>query len=286
MSQTLFLRHRPLRSLRVFPCVLPVIAVGTLTACGGLASSAPQGEPVKVALGAASGTRTVQAGDKIRVTAQGGVLTEVTVTDPRGQRLPGGLGSGGTEWTALTKTAPGTKYSVLARTRNPQGDVGATKESLTIAKPNRLRELALATGTPADAVDADRPVTVTFGFPVTHRAAVERRLSILTGRGTNGSWAWSKDRNGKDRADWLPARHREPGTGVALRAELNPADSGGVPHGAKDYDLNFTIGRSCTDSAAGRVCGKVQVSDAPEVATSSVRGKDDRTMGIGDWHAG
>lgn len=285
MSQTLFPRHRPFRSLRVFPCVLPVIAVGALTACGGLASPAPQGEPVKVALGAASGTRTVQAGDKIKVTAQGGVLTEVTVTDPRGHKLPGGLGSGGTEWTAQTKTTPGTKYSVLARTRNPQGHVGATKESLTIAKPNRLRELALATGTPVGAVDVDRPLTVTFGFPVTHREAVERRLSILTGRGTTGAWAWSKDRGGKDRADWLPARHREPGAGVALRAELNPADSGGVPHVAKDYDLNFTIGRSCTDSAAGRVCGKVQVSDAPEVATSSVRGKDDRTMGIGDWHA-
>ncbi|MFI9079908.1 Ig-like domain-containing protein [Streptomyces sioyaensis] len=188
MSQTPSPRHRPFRSLCVFPCVLLVIAVGTLTACGGLASSAPQGEPVKVALGAASGTRSVQAGDKIKVTAQGGVLTEVTVTDPRGHKLPGGLGSGGTEWTALTKTAPGTKYSVLARTRNPQGDVGATKESLTIAKPNQLRELALATGTPVGAVDVDRPLTVTFGFPVTHRAAVEHRLSILTGRGTTGSW--------------------------------------------------------------------------------------------------
>ncbi|MFI1302090.1 Ig-like domain-containing protein [Streptomyces sioyaensis] len=286
MSQTLSPRHRPSRSLRVFPCVLPVIAVGTLTACGGLASSAPQGEPVKVALGAASGERTVQAGDKIKVTAQGGVLTEVTVTDPRGHKLPGGLGGGGREWTARTKTAPGTKYSVLARTRNPQGDVGTTKESLTTAKPNRLRELALAAGSPGGAVDADRPVTVTFGFPVTHREAVERRLRALTGRGATGSWVWSKDRGGKDRADWLPARHREPGTGVTLRAELNPADSGGVPHVASDYDLNFTIGRSCTDSAAGRVCGKVQVGDPPEVAASSVRGKDDRTTGIGDWHAG
>jgi len=282
MSQTPSPCHRPSRSLRVVRCVLPVIAVGALTACGGLASSAPQGEPVKVALGAASGTRTVQAGDKIRVTAQGGVLTEVTVTDPRGHKLPGGLASGGTQWTALTKTAPGTKYSVVARTRNPQGDVGATKESLTTAKPNRLHELALATGTPGGTVGADRPVTVTFGFPVTHREAVEHRLNILTGRGTTGSWTWSKDRGGKDRADWLPARRQEPGTGITLRAELDPADSGGVPHLATDYDLNFTIGRSCTDSAAGRDCGKVQVGAPTEVAASSVRGKDDRTTGIGD----
>lgn len=284
MSHTPSPRRRPSRSLRVPLCALPVIAMGALTACGGPASSAPKGEPVKVALGAASGTRTVQAGDRITVTAQGGVLTEVTVTDPGGHKLPGGLGGDRTVWTARTKTAPGTKYSVLARTRNPQGDIAATKESLTTAKPDRVAPQTSDSGRPGGVAGTDRPLTVTFGFPVAHRDEVQRRLNILTGRPTSGSWTWTTDRGGADRADWSPARHARSGAPVALRAELDADDSsGGV---TQDYDLNFTIGRSCTDSAAGRECGKVQVGDPLEVAASSVRGKDDRTTRIGDWHAG
>ncbi|MGX1849402.1 Ig-like domain-containing protein [Streptomyces sp. NBC_01456] len=284
MSQTPSPRRRPARSLRVPLCALPVIAMGTLTACGGLASSAPEGEPVKVALGAASGTRTVQAGDRITVTAQGGVLTEVTVTDPGGHKLPGGLGGDKTVWTARTKTAPGTKYSVVARTRNPQGDVAATKESLTTAKPARVGMQASGPGRPDGVAGTDLPLAVTFGFPVTHREEVQRRLNILTDRRTTGSWTWTKDHGGQDRADWSPARRGQSGAAVALWAELDADDSGGGV--TQDYDLNFTIGRSCTDSAAGRECGKVQVGDPLEVAASSVRGKDDRTTRIGDWHAG
>jgi hypothetical protein len=260
------------------------MAMGALTACGGLASSAPKGEPVKVALGAASGTTTVQAGDKIKVTAQGGVLTEVTVTDPGGHKLPGGLGGDKTVWTARTKTAPGTKYSVVALTRNPQGDVAATKESLTTAKPTRIDIQASGPDRPDGVAGTDRPLTVTFGFPVTHREEVQRRLNVLTDRRTTGSWTWTKTHGGRDRADWSPARRGQSGAAVALRAELDADDSdSGV---TQDYDLNFTIGRSCTDSAAGRECGKVQVGDPLEVAASSVRGKDDRTTGIGDRHAG
>lgn len=284
MSQPPSPRRWPARSLRVPLCALPVIAMGTLTACGGLASSAPKGEPVKVALGAASGTRTVQAGDRIKVTARGGVLTDVTVTDPGGHKLPGGLGGDRTVWTARTKTAPGTKYSVVARTRNPQGDVAATKESLTTAKPDRVDVQAAGPGRLDGVAGTDRPLTVTFGFPVTHRDEVQRRLNVLTGRPTSGSWTWTKDHGGADRADWSPAPPGHSGAAIALRAEPDADDSGGGV--TQDYDLNFTIGRSCTDSAAGRECGKVQVGDPLEVAASSVRGKDDRTTRIGDWHAG
>lgn len=199
-------RRRPWRTALA---LAGVVGAGTLTACGG-AAPGTQGALVRVTLGAANGTRTVQAGDRLRVTAEGGVLTEVTVSDPRGRRLPGGLDSGGTVWTARAPAAPDTRYSVLARTRDGRGGRGAAKESLTTATAARL----------------DAPVV-------------------------------APDRVG----------------------------SGGGRHLAKDLHLSFTIGRTCTDSAPERECGKVRVGEPSTVTASSVRGNDDTTIGIGDWNA-
>ena len=286
MSQTPSRRRRPFRPRRAVPALALAVGVGTLTACGGVEGPASQGDPVKVALGAAGGTGAVQAGDRLRVTAKGGVLTEVTVTDSRGQQLPGGLGNGGTLWTSRAKAAPDTKYSLVARTKNAQGGVGAAKESLTTAKAAGLNTLTLGPGSAGTVVGAGRPLTLTFDFPVTDRAAVERRLSVTGDRRTAGSWHWAKDRNGRDRVDWRPAQQWKPGTHGTLRAALDGVYSGGGRYFADDYDLNFTIGRSCTDSDMGRDCGKVQVSDPVEVTAPSERGEDNRTTGIGDWHDG
>ncbi|MFJ6787376.1 Ig-like domain-containing protein [Streptomyces angustmyceticus] len=286
MSQPLPRRRRPGRPRRAVLALVPVIGMGTLSACAAGAAPAPQGDPVKVALDAASGARTVRAGDRLRVTAQGGVLTEVRVTDPRGRQLPGGLARGGRSWTSRAKAAPGTKYSIVARTENAQGGVGATKESLTTAQAARLNTMTLDPRSPVTAAGAGRSLGIVFDFPVTDRAAVERRLSISTEDGPAGSWDWGEGPGGGDRVDWRPARPWKPGTEVTLRADLDGVDSGGGRYFAGDYDLNVTVGRSCPDSDMGRDCGKVHVGDPPEVTAPSERGEDNRAIGIGDWNVG
>ncbi|MFF8369643.1 Ig-like domain-containing protein [Streptomyces lydicus] len=279
-------RHRPPWPPRLAIGLIPVIGIGALTACGGSTASGFRGEPVKVTLGAASGTRTVRAGDKLRLTAEGGVLTEVRVTDPKGRPVPGGLGDDGAVWTSSAKAAPDTKYSIVARTRNAQGGLAAAKESLTTAKADKLNTLVVHPGRQGGVVGAEHPLTITFDFPVTDRAAVERRLSVTSNDLAAGSWGWATDSDGRDRIDWRPARSPKPGSRITLRAELNGVDSGDGRYFAKDYDLNFTIGRTCTDSDAARVCGKVHVGDPTVVTASLVRGNDDQTDGIGDWNAG
>ncbi|MEV0370788.1 Ig-like domain-containing protein [Streptomyces sp. NPDC050636] len=237
-------RPRPSRPSRVARTLIPLIGMAALTACGGSAASASKGDPVQVGLGAANGTKTVRAGDRLKVTASGGVLTEVTVTDPKGRRLPGGLGNGGTAWISRAKTAPGTKYSVVARTKNAQGGTFEAKESLTTAKSDKLNKLVLSPGSQGATVGIAQPIMITFDFPVTDRAVVEKHLKVTTSNNTTGSWGWVKDHSGKDRVDWRPKEYWKPGTTVALRADLNGVDSGGGRYFAKDYDLAFGIGRS------------------------------------------
>ncbi|WP_407548717.1 Ig-like domain-containing protein [Streptomyces sp. Pv4-95] len=128
---------RPTPRLRATLALVPLAGLGALTACGGSAASASTGHTVQVGLGAASGARTVQAGDRLRVTAGGGVLTDVTVTDPKGRQLTGRFAEHATVWTSDARTAAGTKYSVLARTRNDRGDTGEAKESVTTARTAR-----------------------------------------------------------------------------------------------------------------------------------------------------
>lgn len=229
--------------LRVALVLLPLLGAGVLVGCGGSAASAPKGDPVRVTLGAADGNRTVQAGDRLRVTARGGVLTQVTVTGPRGRRLPGALGDGGRSWTATEKAAPSTKYAVLARTKNPEGGTGEVKESLTTATADKLNRLTMNPGSPGAAVGIAQPLSLTFDFPVTDRAAVQRHLHLTTDTPTTGSWGWVKDHQGKDRVDWRPRTYWKPGTAVTLRADLRGVDSGGGRYFARDYALRFTIGR-------------------------------------------
>ncbi|MFH8403921.1 Ig-like domain-containing protein [Streptomyces sp. NPDC018019] len=235
-------RHRPPRSARAVLALVPLLGIGALTACGGPAASASKGPAVRVSLGAANGMKTVQAGDRLRVSADGGSLTKVVVSDPKGRRLPGGLGDGGRVWISHEPTAPDTKYSVAAEARNAQGGTNEVKESLTTAKADKLNKVVLNPGSQGATVGVAQPVTITFDFPVTDKAAVEKHLKVTTDNGTPGAWGWVKDHSGKDRVDWRPKEYWKPGTKVGLRADLNGVDSGGGRYFAKDYDLNFTIG--------------------------------------------
>ncbi|MFI7099088.1 Ig-like domain-containing protein [Streptomyces sp. NPDC050161] len=237
-------RTRPTGLRHAVLTLLPVLGLGALTACGSAAASPAKGDPVRVTLGAASGTATVQAGDRLTVTASGGVLTEVTVTDPEGRHLTGGIGDGGTVWTSGAKTAPGTKYSVLARTRNPQGGTGEAKESVTTAKAGKFNKVTLRPGSQGAVAGIAQPVSVTFDFPVTDRAEVEKHLKVTTDNHTTGSWGWVRTASGKDRVDWRPKDYWKPGTRVGVQAGLDGVDSGGGRYFAKDHDLHFTIGRS------------------------------------------
>ncbi|MCE4942518.1 MULTISPECIES: Ig-like domain-containing protein [Streptomyces] len=233
---------RPSRSLCVALALMPVLGVGTLAACDATRASASVEQPVKVGLGSAGGQPTVQAGDRLRVSAAGGVLTEVTVTDPRGRQLVGGFSAGGTVWTSRAKVAPDTKYSVLARTKNQQGATDEAKESLTTGKVAKRNRLTIAPRPHGEVVGVHDPITLTFAFPVRDRAAVERRLTVTTDNRTTGAWTW-KSVHGKDRISWRPEQEWKPGTKVTLQAELNGVDSGGGRFFTKDYGLRFTVGR-------------------------------------------
>ncbi|MFE3326951.1 Ig-like domain-containing protein [Streptomyces sp. NPDC059176] len=235
--------------IRVRVATAAVLLLAPLTACS--SGNAPSRADAKGGGAAADASVSVSvtpngrgagAGEPVKVTAKGGSLASVGVTDGKGRALTGKLSAGGTVWTSDRKAAPGTTYTVTASTRSPGGTAGTSRSSFTTAEAERVNKVDWRPGN-ATTVGVAQPVSLVFDRPVTNKAEVERQLKVTASDGTEGSWGWLKDWSGKDRVDWRPKDYWKSGTKVTLDAQLNGTDSGGDGGWfVRDYRTSFTVG--------------------------------------------
>ncbi|WTE94629.1 Ig-like domain-containing protein [Streptomyces sp. NBC_01614] len=184
----------------------------------------------------------VPAGEPVRVTASGGGLTSVTVTDAEGHRLAGKVAADGRSWVSDRKAVPGASYEVTAATRTEGGTAKSTRAAFTTAEADKVNKVDWRPGAGAT-VGIAQPISLVFDRPVRNKAEVEKQLRITTSNGTEGSWGWIRDWSGGDRVDWRPRTYWKPGTKVTLNAELNGTDSGADGGWfVRDYTTTFTVG--------------------------------------------
>ncbi|MGW1884783.1 Ig-like domain-containing protein [Streptomyces sp. NPDC001970] len=181
-------------------------------------------------------------GVPVTVTAAGGSLTSVKVTDAEGRPFTGKVSPDGRTWTSFRKAAPGTAYTVTAATRTEDGKAGTAEASLATAEADRVNKVDWRPGT-GTTVGIAQPVSLVFDHPVKNKAEVEKQLRVTTSNNTEGSWGWMQDWSGKDRVDWRPRTYWQPGTRVTLHAELDGTDSGaGGGWFVRDYTTTFAVG--------------------------------------------
>ncbi|MGI5479892.1 Ig-like domain-containing protein [Streptomyces lavendofoliae] len=223
-----------------------VLAAAALTACSGGSGDAKGGgkdggkgtAETRISVNL-SGSRA-KAGGPVTVTLAEGRLQRVTVTDSKGATLGGTVSADGRTWTSARGAAPGTGYTVEARS----ADGGTARADFATAAPDKVNKLTLAPGRNST-VGIAHPLSIVFDHPVKNRAEVEKHLKVTTSNGTVGSWGWMEDWSGKDRVDWRPKEYWKPGTKVTLKAELNGVDSGrGGGWFVRDYGTDMTIGRN------------------------------------------
>ncbi|MFG2343721.1 L,D-transpeptidase [Streptomyces phaeochromogenes] len=184
----------------------------------------------------------VPAGEPVRVTAAGGTLTSVTVTDAKGRKLAGKAASDGRSWVSDRKAAPGSAYTVTAATKSGGGTAKSTKAAFTTAPADKVNKVDWRPGA-VSTVGVAQPISLVFDNPVRNKAEVEKQLRVTTSNDTEGSWGWLTDWSGRDRVDWRPKAYWKPGTKVTLNAELNGTDSGTAGGWfVRDYTTAFTIG--------------------------------------------
>jgi lipoprotein-anchoring transpeptidase ErfK/SrfK len=205
------------------------------------ASAAAEDRPATVTVSPQG--KAVRAGVPVTVTATGGTLTSVTVTDAEGHSLAGKLSTDKASWSSRRKAVPGASYKVTAVTATKAGTRNTATSTFTTASADKVNKVDWRPGADTT-VGIAQPVSLVFDNPVTDKAAVEKQLKITTSGGTEGSWGWMEDYSGRDRIDWRPKEYWKPGTRVTLRAELNGTDSGDGGWFVRDYATTFTIGAS------------------------------------------
>ncbi|MBV1941794.1 L,D-transpeptidase family protein [Streptomyces sp. BV286] len=243
MSRTRVVAHARLRTAVVAALLAPLAACSSNSSPGTSdAKGTPGADDRPVTVTVTPTGDQVSAGKPVRVTAAGGRLTAVTVTDGRNRRLAGKVAADGRSWVSDRKAVPGATYAVTAATRTRGGTARTTRAAFTTAAADKVNKVDWRPGT-GSTVGVAQPISLAFDHPVRNRAEVERQLKVTTSNGTEGSWAWIRDWSGRDRVDWRPRTYWKPGTKVTLNAELNGTDSGAAGGWfVRDYTSTFTIG--------------------------------------------
>ncbi|WP_051217767.1 L,D-transpeptidase [Nocardioides insulae] len=203
-------------------------------------SSAAPEDPVAVAVNVRKGADKVAVDTRVRVTAQDGELTKVTVTSPEG-KVPGKVSADGTSWTASALLEPGTTYLVRSHAAGEQGGAVDDRTRFT-TQDLSLSEQTFASIAPLDGetVGVGMPVVVNFDVPVTDKKSFEKHMTVTSTPAQAGSWHWMSDTE----AHWRPKNYWKAGTEVSVDVAVNSIPAGGGIYGQKDRSIDFTVGDS------------------------------------------
>ncbi|SCX49617.1 Lipoprotein-anchoring transpeptidase ErfK/SrfK [Klenkia marina] len=239
--------------LAVLPLVLAVVVVTGLAGCrSGLdadadtpAPSTTAAAPTTAAVPAAVisvdpplGSVDVDPVTPLRVLAGHGTLTSVAVTDADGVPLAGALDAAAGTWTASEDLGYGDTYAVAVTATGADGRATSAQGTVGTVSPRTLTMPTVFPNADAPVVGVGQPISVTFDEDVADRAAVERRLSVVTSPHVDGSWSWLSDRTVHYRpADFWPAH-----THVAVDVDTYGVDVGAGIHGQASKHVEFDIG--------------------------------------------
>jgi len=185
------------------------------------------------------GTGRVRPDAEIRVHAQGGRLTDVSVIDERGRSVRGLLEAGRQAWTSQRPLSLASRYSVVARAADPSGRPALRITSFRTVKPRHYLDATVAPLS-GETVGVGMPIAVSFDHEVGDRPAVERRLHVKTSVPVEGAWHWLS----ATEVHYRPRTYWPAGTHVSLHADLGDVRVGRGTWGARDTDVSFDVGRA------------------------------------------
>jgi lipoprotein-anchoring transpeptidase ErfK/SrfK len=224
-----------------------VTTIAMLASCtsteGGSANPVDKKEmPAKIAFAPANGATDVAVTEPVKVTASGGDLTAVTVTNPEGAPIKGEIAADKKSWASAEVLGYGKTYSYTVTAKNTKGRETTEKGSFSTLTPGSTPR---ATINPSDnaTVGVGMPVSIKFpeGGPTKEeRGAVEKALNVQTSQPVEGSWAWIS----KSQVDWRPKAYWPANTQVTVSAKLYGLAYGGGAYGKSDLSTSFTIGRN------------------------------------------
>lgn len=186
-----------------------------------------------------SGATGVDTSGTLKVGVVRGKLTEVTVKDAKGEKVEGAISGGGASWTPSTHLAAGTKYTVHAVAKDPEGREAAEDSTFTTLTP---KNTFVGYFTPEDGstVGVGMPFSIRFTRGITSPDAVEKAIRIKTEPAVDVEGHWF----GNDRLDFRPEKYWKEGTKVTVDLDLDGVEGRDGVYGKQRKTVKFTIGRN------------------------------------------
>lgn len=211
----------------------------------GTSSASPTSAPAVLTFSPADNAQNVNPTSLVTVAVAGGTLTDVTVANAAGAKVPGAISADKTGWQAKEILGYAKTYTVAAATVNVEGVAAKTVSTFTTVQPDNLTMPYFDT-TGGGAMTAGATygvgmvVNVHFDEQIPDKKAAEKALSVKTTPAVAGSWYWLSDQN----VHWRPQKYFKPGTKVTVTAKVYGVNVGNRLYGQADKSVSFTIGTS------------------------------------------
>ncbi|MBB5888859.1 L,D-transpeptidase [Kutzneria kofuensis] len=214
-------------------------------------STTPPPPPAKVAISPAANGKDVATETPIKVTADGGKVTDVEISG--GEHVTGKLSADGKTWTSIGTLNVSQTYTVSATATNSAGKATTLSSTFTTVTPKSIVHTHIFEGENST-YGVGMPIMLTFDKPVQNKAAVEQALQLTTSQPVVGAWAWADDThlNFRPREFW-PAN-----TKVSFDGHLNGVQVSPGVYGAAELTQTFNIGDSLV-VVAGTATHRMQV---------------------------
>ncbi|MGW6557705.1 L,D-transpeptidase [Streptomyces hydrogenans] len=194
------------------------------------------------------GADSVATSGALKVTAEQGKLTTVTVADSKGSAVEGKISADGASWEPLAHLSGGTQYKVHAIAKDAEGRESAKDTTFTTLVPKNTF-IGHYTPEAGTTVGVGMPVSINFTRGITDPEAVEKAIKVTAEPAVEIEGHWF----GNDRLDFRPEEYWKAGTKVTVELNLDGVEGRPGVYGKQKKTYSFTIGRrqvSTVDASA------------------------------------
>jgi lipoprotein-anchoring transpeptidase ErfK/SrfK len=217
----------------------PTSAAPTTARSTSSSPAPPPPPPAAISSTPANGAQGVDPLAPITVTAAGGTLDTVTLTNPDGVDIPGALAADQLSWTAVNELGYGKTYTISVAARNVAGAASQTTSTFTTVVPNN-KTAASSFPTDGMTVGIAQPIAIVFDEPIADKAAALAAITVTTTPAQVGGFRWINDQEVR----WRPKNFWQPGTTASVVVDIYGRNLGDGLYGQQDLSFGFTVGRS------------------------------------------
>ncbi|GGM18635.1 L,D-transpeptidase [Nakamurella endophytica] len=214
----------------------------------------------------ADGTTGISPIAPVVITARGGTLRSVSLTNPDGRLVQGSYSADERRWTSTEPLGYNRRYTIEASATGAGPARTDTTAVFTTVKPAQTVYPSFFPNPQMKTVGIGQPIVVIFDKAPRNKVTAEKALQVSTVPTVKGNWYWWDERT----LHYRPQHYWTPGTKITVRAKVYGVNFGGGMYGETDRTLHLTIGPSKI----------AKIDDATKQMEVFIAGKKVRTIPV------